>query len=185
MSNYRDIDKYYCRGVEFFPKIMDRYGHLIRRIVTVFAGDDGSSVDAEGVAQEILGSVINDKNVPSDFVLYITADVYSKLDWQDRDNYQSPVDIAGIKAHKRYSDDSRDCFVVSPIGTPESRTRKRADLVFERFIKPACEATEFSRETKRYEGVGTDFSGDVQGVGDGTTGRGLPWRSAMECQCDD
>ena len=143
MSNYRDIDKYYCRGVEFFPKIMDRYGHLIRRIVTVFAGDDESNVDAEGVAQEILGSVINDKNFPSDFVLYITADVYSKLDWQDRDNYQSPVDIAGIKAHKRYSDDCRDCFVVSPIGTPDSPTRKRADLVFERFIKPACEATEF------------------------------------------
>ena len=142
MSNYRDLDKYYCRGFELFPKIMDRYGQ-IRRIVTVFAGDDGGSVDADGVAQEILGSVINDKNVTSAFVLYITADVYSNLDWQDRDNYHSSVDIAGIKAHKRYSDDSRDCFVVSPIGTQESPTRKRADLVFERFIKPACEATEF------------------------------------------
>ena len=147
MSNYRDIDKYYCRGVEFFPKIMDRYGHLIRQIVTVFAGDDGSRVDADGVAQEILGSVINDKNITSAFVLYITADVYSKLDWQDRDNYQSPVDIVGIKAHKRYSDDCRDCFFVSPIGTPDSIAnhlhRKRADLVFERYIKPACEASEF------------------------------------------
>jgi hypothetical protein len=143
INSYRDLDKFYCRGIEFFPKIMDQYGHLIRRIVTVFAGDDGTSVDAEGVAQEILGSVINDKNVTSAFVLYITADVYSKLDWQDRDNYHSPVDIAGIKAHKRYSDDSRDCFVVSPIGTQDSSTRKRADLVFERFIKPACEATEF------------------------------------------
>jgi hypothetical protein len=143
INSYRDLDKYYCRGIELFPKIMDRHGHSVRRIVTVFAGDDESSVDAEGVAQEILGSVINDKNVTSDFVLYITADVYSKLDWQDRDNYQSPVDIAGIKAHKRYSDDCRDCFVVSPIGTQDSPTRMRADLVFERFIKPACEATEF------------------------------------------
>ena len=139
MSNYRELDKYYCRGLELFPKITDRYpGHLIWRIVTVAA-----NVDAEGVAQEILGSVINDKNVTSAFVLYITADVYSKLDWQDRDNYQSPVDIAGIKAHKRYGDDSRDCFVVSPIGTPDLPTRTRADLVFERYIKPACEATEF------------------------------------------
>ena len=147
MSNYRDLDKYYCRGFELFPKIMDRYGHLIRRIVTVFAGDDGGSVDADGVAQEILGSVINDKNVTSAFVLYITADVYSKLDWQDRDNYHFTIDIAGIKAHKRYSDDCRDCFFVSPIGTPDSIAnhfhRKRADLVFERFVKPACEASEF------------------------------------------
>ena len=61
-------------------------------------------VDADGVAQEILGSVINDKKITSAFALYITADVYSKLDWQDRDNYHSSVDIAGIKAHKRYSD---------------------------------------------------------------------------------
>ncbi len=144
ISNYRDLDKYYRRGLEFFPKIMDRYpGHQVRRIVTVSAGDDGSGVYAESVAQEILSSVINDKNVAPAFVLYITADVYSKLDWQDRDNYHSPVDIAGIKAHKRYSDDSRDCFVVSPIGTPDSPTRKRGDLVFERYIKPACEATEF------------------------------------------
>jgi hypothetical protein len=81
-------------------------------------------VDAEAVAQEVLGSVINDKNVPPAFVLYITADVYSKLDWQDRDNYHSSVDIAGIKAHKRYSDDSRDCFVVSPIGAADSPIRK-------------------------------------------------------------
>jgi hypothetical protein len=143
ISNYRDLDNYYDRGLELFPKIMDRYGHLIRRIVTVSASDDGSSVNAEGVAQEILGSVINDKNVAPGFVLYITSDVYSKLDWQDRDNYHSSVDIAGIKAHKRYSDDSRDCFVVSPIGTQDSWTRKRANLVFERYIKPACEATEY------------------------------------------
>jgi hypothetical protein len=143
MSNYRDLENYYCRGLELFPKIMDRYGHLIRRIVTVSAGDDGGSVNAETVAQEILGSVVNDKNVTSGFVFYITSDVYSKLDWQDRDNYHSSVDIAGIKAHKRYSDDSRDCFVVSPIGSQDSPTRKRANLVFERYIKPACEATEY------------------------------------------
>src|SRR5437773_12330600 len=56
ISNYRDVDKYYCSGLEFFPKIMDRYpGHLIRRIVAVAAGDEGSSVDAEGVAQENIG----------------------------------------------------------------------------------------------------------------------------------
>jgi hypothetical protein len=143
ISSYRDLDNYYYRGLELFPKIMDRYGHLIRRIVTVSASDDGSSVNAEGVAQEILGSVINDKNVTQGFVLYITSDVYAKLDWQDRDNYHSSVDIAGIKAHKRYSDDSRDCFVVSPIGLQDSPTRKRANLVFERYIKPACEATEY------------------------------------------
>jgi hypothetical protein len=144
IGNYRDLDNYYRRGLELFPKIIGQFpDHVIRRIITVSACDDGNGADAESLAQEVLGSVINDKNVPPAFVLYITADVYSKLDWQDRDNYHSSVDIAGIKAHKRYSDDSRDCFVVSPIGTPDSPIRKRSDFVFERFIKPACEATEF------------------------------------------
>ena len=143
MSNYCDLDNFYCRGLELFPKIMDRYGHLIRRIVTVSASNDGSGANAEGVAQEILSSVINDKNVTPGFVLYITSDVYANLKWQDRDNYHSSVDIDGIKAHKRYSDDCRDCFVVSPIGSQESPTRRRANLVFERYIKPACEATEY------------------------------------------
>ena len=144
IGNYRDLDKYYRRGLELFPRIIGQFpDHAIRRIVTVSACDDGSGADPEAVAQEVLGGVINDKNVPPAFVLYITADVYSKLDWQDRDNYHSSVDIVGIKAHKRYSDDSKDCFVVSPIGTPDSPIRKRSDFVFERFIKPACEATEF------------------------------------------
>jgi hypothetical protein len=143
ISNYRDLDNYYCRGLEFFPKIMDRYSHLIRRIVTVCARDDGDGVGAEAVAQEILGSVINDKNVTPGFVLYITTDVYSNLDWKDRDNYHSSVDTAGVTAYKRYSDDSRDCFVVLPIGTQDSPTWKRANIIFERYIKPACEATEY------------------------------------------
>src|SRR6516165_1603871 len=144
IGNYRDLDKYYPRGLELSPRIIGQFpDHAIRRIVTVSACDDGSGADPEAVAQEVLGGVINDKNVPPAFVLYITADVYSKLEWQDRDNYHSSVDIAGITAHKRYSDDSRDCFVVSPIGAPDSPIRKRGDFVFERFIKPACESTEF------------------------------------------
>jgi hypothetical protein len=144
LRNYRDIDSFYRRGIDLFPKIIDKFpGHVIRRIVTVAAGDDGGGADAEAVAQEVLGSVLNEKNVTPAFVLYITDDVYSKLDWQDRDNYHSSVDIAGMKAHKRYGDDSRDCFVVSPIGAPNSPIRQRADFVFEHYIKPACEATEF------------------------------------------
>jgi hypothetical protein len=70
IGNYRDLDNYYRRGLELFPKIIDQFpNHGIRRIVTVSACDGGSGVDAEAVAQEVLGSVINDKNVPPAFVL--------------------------------------------------------------------------------------------------------------------
>src|SRR6516225_11867311 len=52
ISNYRDLENYYRRGIELFPKISSQFpDHVVRRIVTVCACDDVSGVDGEAVAQ--------------------------------------------------------------------------------------------------------------------------------------
>jgi hypothetical protein len=48
-----------------------------------------------------------------------------------------------MKAHSRFSEGGSDCFVVSPIGPEKTAVRERADFVFETYIKPACEYTNY------------------------------------------
>jgi hypothetical protein len=75
--------------------------------------------------------------------VYITNEIYETLKPHYQDLYHSPIEIASAVVHQRFSEDAQRCFVVSPIGTEGSEIRKRADFVFERYIKPACETTPF------------------------------------------
>lgn len=73
--------------------------------------------------------------------IYITENVYKELNTQFQDKYHSAVEVAGKVLHQRFSQDAQRCFIISPIGEEGSDVRKRADYVFETYIKPACEGT--------------------------------------------
>jgi len=75
--------------------------------------------------------------------VYINGTVYKGLEPRFQDLYHSAVEVAGKVMHQRFSHDALRCFVISPIGTEGSEIRKRADYVFEVYIKPACEGTPF------------------------------------------
>ena len=75
--------------------------------------------------------------------VYITKEIYEDLKHSDQDLYHSPIEIASTHVHQRFSEDAQRCFVVSPIDDDGTEIRERADFVFERYIKPACENTHF------------------------------------------
>jgi hypothetical protein len=75
--------------------------------------------------------------------VYITKEIYETLRPHYKDLYHSAIEIASTFVHQRFSENAQRCFVVSPIGQEGTRTRQRADFVFERYIKPACETTPF------------------------------------------
>jgi hypothetical protein len=75
--------------------------------------------------------------------VYITHETYEHLAPHHQDLYHSAIEVASTVVHQRFSEDAQRCFVVSPIGSEGSETRKRADLVYERYIKLACETTSF------------------------------------------
>ncbi len=144
ISSYTDLEKFYNQCTASISRILSKYSSSgLRRIVMILASDDTGGTAANAVAQEILHAILNDQTTTPAALLYITKEVYDTLDYKGRDNYHSAVDIVGIKAHRRFGEDCLNCFVVSPIGEPDSPIRVRADIVFEHFIKPACEATEY------------------------------------------
>jgi len=75
--------------------------------------------------------------------VYITEETYENLNPGYRDLYHSAIEVGDTVVHQRFSENVQRCFVVSPIGDENTEIRKRADLVFERYIKPACETTNF------------------------------------------
>ena len=75
--------------------------------------------------------------------VYITEEIYENLNPRYRDLYHSAIEVGDTVVHQRFSENAQRCFVVSPIGDEDTEIRKRADLVFERYIKPACETTNF------------------------------------------
>ncbi|MFM2006954.1 MAG: hypothetical protein RLZZ09_2609, partial [Pseudomonadota bacterium] len=75
--------------------------------------------------------------------VYVTHSVYDALLPKYQDLYHMPQVLGGITLHKRFSRDAQRCFIISPIGPEGSEIRKRADYVFSKYIKPACEATHF------------------------------------------
>src|SRR5262245_29752871 len=95
-------------------------------------------------AMTMLGS-IEQKQPPSDYLVdvYITPDVYRGLLPSFQDLYRPPIQVGNNSLHHRFPSDAQRCFVVSPISSMETDVRKRADLIFERYIKPACENTPF------------------------------------------
>lgn len=94
----------------------------------------------------LLGQIFPRRKGPSSSYsvqVYITKEVYAKLPPRYQDLYQSPIEVGATALHQRFSGDAQRCYVISPIGDPNSAIRKRADLVFERYIKPACESAPF------------------------------------------
>jgi len=97
-------------------------------------------------AANILASAMQERKEQASIYpvqVYITKEIYQTLGPHYQDLYHSAIEIASTVVHQRFSSDAQRCFVVSPIGAEGSETRKRADLVFERYIKPACETTPF------------------------------------------
>ena len=144
IHEYADLEKFYKQCAAKAPNIVAKYADGgLRRIVMILARDEDAGAPANVIAQEILNTILNDQTVTPSALLYITKEIYDALPYQDRDNYQAQLDVGGIKVHRRYGENCHDCFVVSTIGKPDSPIRKRADLVFERFIKPACDPIDF------------------------------------------
>lgn len=102
-------------------------------------------LEASTRAQDLLNAIVpNNAKISDDVLSYISNEIYEQLPPMYRDNYHSSTAMQGnIKAHRRFSEGGFDCFVVSPIGSGKAAVRERADFVFERYIKPACEATNY------------------------------------------
>jgi hypothetical protein len=92
----------------------------------------------------MLGS-IEQRQTSSGYLVdvYITPEVYRELLPSSQDLYRPPIQVGNNYVHQRFSSDAQRCFVVSPIGSTDADIRKRADLIFEKYIKPACENTPF------------------------------------------
>jgi hypothetical protein len=92
----------------------------------------------------MLGS-IEQRPTSSDYLVdvYITPEVYRGLLPSFQDLYRPPIQVGNNSVHHRFPNDAQRCFVVSPIGSTDTDIRNRADLVFEKYIKPACENTPF------------------------------------------
>ena len=112
----------------------------------VLMADDPEDKFIPVTAINILNGVINEKqeslqNYP--VRVYITRDVYESLVPEFQYKYHRAVEVAGKELHQGFFQDAQRCFVISPIGEEGSPIRKRADYVFETYIKPACEGTSF------------------------------------------
>ena len=105
---------------------------------------DSQTTNAQARAIAMLGSIEQKKPASDNIVdVFITPEVYGKLLPKYQDLYRPPFQIVNNSVHQRFSIDVQRCFVVSPIGPQESAIRKRADLVFEKYIKPGCENTPY------------------------------------------
>jgi hypothetical protein len=105
---------------------------------------DSQTTSPQARAIAMLGNIEQKKTASGHLVdVYITPEVYGKLLPKYQDLYRPPIQIGNNSVHQRFSSDVQRCFVVSPIGPPESAIRNRADLVFEKYIKPGCENTPY------------------------------------------
>lgn len=114
--------------------------------IVLMADDDPEDKYPSVTAINILNGTIAEKqellqNYP--VRVYITGDVYKSLEPKFQDMYHSAIEVAGNELHQRFIQDAQRCFVISPIGVKDSEHRKRADYVFETYIKPACEGTPY------------------------------------------
>ncbi len=74
----------------------------------------------------------------------ITSDVYHQLSPKRQDNYRpSEQTENGVSIHRRFGPHTKHCFVVSPIGDELSDVSKRANHVYETYVKPACDGADY------------------------------------------
>ena len=112
----------------------------------VLMADDPEDRFISVTAINILNGAIKEKQESASSYplrVYITETVYKNLEPRYQDLYHSAVEVAGNVLHQRFSQDTQRCFVISSIGSEGSIIRKRADHVFQTYIKPACESTSF------------------------------------------
>jgi len=113
--------------------------------ILLITGDTNAPVIFAKAANMLASLVQKGKEQASIYPVrvYITHETYERLAPYHQDLYHSAIEVASTVVHQRFSEDAQRCFVVSPIGLEGSETRKRADLVYERYIKLACETTPF------------------------------------------
>ena len=73
----------------------------------------------------------------------ITTNIYNQLDWKKQYLYSSSIERESIKVHRRFNSSLLRCFVISPIGQEGSEIQKRANYVFDTYIKTACDGTDY------------------------------------------
>jgi hypothetical protein len=73
----------------------------------------------------------------------ITTKVFSQLDWKQQYLYSASIEKKSIKVHRRFDSSLLRCFVISPIGREGSSIQNRANYVFDTYIKPACDGTNY------------------------------------------
>ena len=88
----------------------------------------------------------------------ISADAYGSLTLLERDTYRAEESAGERRFRRRFPTGTEPCFVISPIGGPGSDERKRADFVFDEYVKRGCAELgfkpfrsdqEFSRAVRR------------------------------------
>lgn len=73
----------------------------------------------------------------------ITTTIFNQLDWRQQYMYSPSIERKSIKVHRRFSSSLLRCFIISPIGKEGSEIQKRANYVFDTYIKPACDGTDY------------------------------------------
>lgn len=103
--------------------------------------DGGAALRAQMLLAHMIGEDRARWNLP--VAVVVTAKTYGKLLPKFQDTYHSSTEIRDIEVHQRFREGVAPCFVISPIGEAGSVTRKRADEVFETYIKPACDPLDY------------------------------------------
>ena len=75
--------------------------------------------------------------------VFVTGVVYDALPPMRQDYYSASEKVDHVIAHRRFPPGFQSCFVVSPMGSPDSEIRCRSDYVYETYIKPACDSAQF------------------------------------------
>jgi len=91
----------------------------------------------------------------------ITHEAYEKLPPERQDSYRPSEELERLTVHRRYASHLPRCFVVSPIGSSDSEDRQRADDVYEKYIKPACEGKGL-RPVRGEQMAGTKILPDIE-----------------------
>jgi hypothetical protein len=147
LEKYEDAEKL-IRGI--YKYSLDRNdtpndeNELCFRIILMVGDSASQTLFAKAVnLVTITMSECNEQSDSYPVQVYITEEIYENLTPRYRDLYHSAIEVGDTVVHQRFSEQAQRCFVVSPIGAENTEIRKRADLVFERYIKPACETTNF------------------------------------------
>jgi hypothetical protein len=103
------------------------------------------STNASTTKAMIMLGKIEQKQPASEYPIdtYITPEIYDALGPRHQDRYRGATQVGEELVHQRFQEGAQRCFIISPIGEPQSPVRERADYVFKTYVKPACEGASF------------------------------------------